>query len=468
METITADVCVIGGGSGGLSIAAGAQQMGANVVLCEGGKMGGDCLNYGCVPSKALIEASRSALNAKTSGQFGVHGDNITIDYGKIHQHIHQVIAGIAPHDSVERFQGLGVKVIEHHASFKDRQTIEAGPYEIKAKYVVIATGSRAFIPPISGLSDIPYLTNETIFDLKEQPKTLAIIGGGPIGAELAQSFACLGSKVMLFEIAPQILGPVDNEAATLIKTVFKHLNIDIMESVTVKNIEYDEGEYTIHTLQQSYKATELLIATGRTPNIEKLNLDKAGIGYNNKGIQVDKRLRTNVKRIFAIGDVAGPYQFTHAASYQAGIVIRNMLFKIPAKVNYQSFPWVTYTTPEIAHTGLSIAEAEKKGANIIRFEYKDNDRARASLHTNGFIKVAIGKKGQILGATIVGDNAGELISPWTIAIQSKLKIKQMASFIAPYPTLSEINKRVAGGYFTPFLYSDKTKRLVRFLMRWF
>ncbi|WP_440992825.1 dihydrolipoyl dehydrogenase family protein [Cysteiniphilum litorale] len=472
LKPLKCDICIIGAGSGGLSVAAAAQQMGANVILCEGNKMGGDCLNSGCVPSKALIEASRSMAHIMKAKQFGIDSQT-AIDFKAMHQHIHRVIETIAPHDSIERFESLGVKVILAYAHFIDSKTIQAGEHLIHAKYIVIATGSRARILPISGLSQIDYLTNETIFDLSEKPEHLVIVGGGPIGCEIAQSYALLGTKVTLLEASTEILGAADSDCKTVVINAFNDLKINVITDVKIDGFSQNsDGLKYIHYQHNDHHckltASHVLIATGRTPNIEKLHLDQANINHTVRGITVDARLRTNHKHIYAIGDIASSLQFTHMASYHAGIVIQNILFKLPAKVDYSSFPWVIYTTPEIAHTGLAIQEAQQQNLQILTLSFKDNDRAQASLATEGMIKVAVNHKGQILGVSIVGENAGELISPWTLAIKNNLRIKHMASLITPYPTLSEINKRVAGSFYTPKLYSAKTRKLVQFLMRWF
>ncbi|AIT09917.1 dihydrolipoamide dehydrogenase [Candidatus Francisella endociliophora] len=465
---IKADICVIGAGSGGLSVAAGAVQMGAKVVLCEGGKMGGDCLNYGCVPSKAMIEASRIIAKTNKAKDFGININNVDIDYKKVQQHVKNVIAKIEPHDSVERFESLGVNVIQEYAEIVDQHTVKAGNNIIKAKYIVMATGSRASIPSIKGLDTVNYLTNETIFDLVEKPQHLMIIGGGPIGIELAQAHALLGSKVTIFEASDTILGMLDHECRDILLKELDNLGINIITNVNIDSIEQEAQVIQINCGSKSYEGSHLLVAAGRQPNIEKLNLQSADITHTSKGISVDNRLRTNLKNIYAIGDVTGGYQFTHVAGYHAGIVIQNMLFKLPSKVDYSSLPWSIYTTPEIAHVGQSMSEAKNAGAKILKISYKDNDRAQASLSTNGLVKVAIDKKGYILGATIIGESASELIVQWTIVIKNKMKIKNMTSQIIAYPTLSELNKRLAGNYFTPTLYGSKVKAIVRFMMKIF
>lgn len=465
---IKTDICIIGGGSGGLSVAAGAAQMGAKVVLCEGNKMGGDCLNYGCVPSKAIIEASRVIAKLNKAQDFGINVSSVDIDYVKVQAHIKATIAKIEPHDSVERFEKLGVKVIQEYAEIVGRYTVKAGDNIIKAKYIVVATGSRASIPNIKGLDSVDYLTNETIFELKEKPEHLMIVGGGPIGVELAQAYALLGSQVTIFEASDTILGMLDSECRKVVIKEFDRLGINIITNVNITEIEEQNQQINVCCGDKYYEGSHLLVAAGRQPNLAKLNLDNVGVRYTSRGINVDKRLRTNYKNIYAIGDVTGGYQFTHVASYHAGIVIQNILFKLRAKVDYSSLPWSIYTSPEIAHVGQDISQAQDQGAKVLKLSYQNNDRAVASLATNGLIKIAISKKGYILGATIIGENASELIVQWTLAIKNKLKIKDMASHIVAYPTLSELNKRIAGSYFTPKLYSNKVRRLVRLLMKIF
>ncbi|MDC0534880.1 FAD-dependent oxidoreductase [Francisellaceae bacterium] len=471
MNIIQTDICVIGGGSGGLSVAAGAVQMGARVVLCEGNEMGGDCLNYGCVPSKSLIEASKANTISQQAKHFGIHHIETKIDFGQVNDHIRNVIQTISKHDSVERFESLGVKVIQEFGELVDHKTVKAGEQTIQAKYIVLAPGSRSKIPNIKGLQDTDYYTNETIFDLKEKPEHLVVIGAGPIGCEIAQAYNQLGCKVSILEAGTKILPAADRDCVSIIETKLKDNGIEIFKRI--KLIEFDAKDmgavihYEIAGEPFTLEASHILVAAGRSPNLERLNLDNAGIKHTPKGVVVDKRLRTNKKNVYAIGDIASPYQFTHTAGYHAGIVIRNILFKLPAKVDYSAFPWVTYVNPELAHVGLNIQEAESEGAQVLQLTYNDNDRAQAGLHTNGLIKVAVGKKGKILGATIVGEDAGELISQWTLAIANKLTIKNMTSYIIPYPTLSELNKRVAGTYYTKALFSKKTQKIVRFLMKW-
>ena len=466
IEKIKADIAIIGAGSGGLSLAAGAAQMGAKVVLIEKGKMGGDCLNYGCVPSKALIAAGDAAETVRTAAKFGVNGHEPVIDFARVNAHVHDVIAGIAPNDSVERFEGLGVQVIQAAAEFTSKSEVAAGAYRIKARRFVIATGSSAFIPPIPGIDEVPYLTNETIFSLTERPDHLIVIGGGPIGIEMAQAHRRLGVRVTLLEGAT-IMGKDDLEAVAVVRARLIKEGIDIREQAMVQSVIRDGNGVSVLTTQsgksERVDGSHILLAVGRRANIGGLGLDDAGIAYLPHGITVDNRLRTTNKRVFAVGDVAGGYQFTHMAGYHAGIVIRNALFNIPAKLDERAVPWVTYTDPELAQVGLSEAAADERGieATAVAFPFAEIDRARAERQTEGFIKAVINKKGRILGATIVGRHAGELLLPWVLAVQKGLKASDLAALIAPYPTLGEISKRVAGAYYTPTLFSDRTKTAV-------
>jgi len=470
---LNVDVCVIGGGSGGLSVAAGAAQMGASVALVEKAAMGGDCLNTGCVPSKSILAAGHVAQSAREAAAFGIRLPAPEVDWQAVHDHIHGVIAAIAPNDSQQRFESLGVTVIRAAGEFEDERTLRAGDQRIRAKYFVLATGSSAFVPPIEGLDQVDYFTNENIFGNTDPVKHLIVIGGGPIGMELAQAHRRLGAEVTVMEMA-RLLVKDDPE---LTRVVIERLQDEGLHLVQGgRNLKLEKTADGLIAARcesdlgkQCAIGSHLLIATGRRANVNGLNLEAAGVKYSPRGVEVDARLRSSNKRIFAIGDVAGPYQFTHMAAYQAGIVIRNMLFKLPAKVDYHAVPWVTYTDPELAHVGMSEADATAANTDIrvLRWQFDENDRAQAEKRVEGMIKVITTPKGKILGASIVGIHAGELIQPWILAISQNMKIGAMASMIAPYPTLAEANKRIAGSFYTEKLFSAATKRLVRFLM-WF
>ena len=470
MEIIKTDVLVIGAGSGGLSVAAGASQMGANVVLLEGHKMGGDCLNYGCVPSKALLAAAKRAHQAEGADRFGINLKLARTDYSAAKDHVADVIAQIAPVDSQERFEGFGVRVIRAFGKFVAPNEVEAGQFRIRARRVVIATGSRPFVPPIEGLDDVTYLTNETVFDLREKPDHLLIIGGGPIGIEMAQAHRRLGCEVTVIEGA-KALGKDDPETAGIVLSRLRAEGIGIIEDGPVTRIE-KAGTGISVTVQdgQGYEGSHLLIAVGRKSNTENLNLSAAGIETTKTGIRVDDSLRTSNRRVYAIGDVAGGMQFTHVAGYHAGVVIRSLLFALPAKAKTSHIPWATYTDPELAQVGLTEAQAREQygdSVEVARFEFHHNDRAIAERVTEGLIKVMV-VKGRPVGISIAGHQAGELIGLWSLAIANRLKMSQIAAMVSPYPSFGEINKRAAGAYFSPRLFDNPTvKRVVRLIQKW-
>ena len=473
-DIIKADICVIGAGSGGLTVAAGGAQMGAKVVLIEKGKMGGDCLNYGCVPSKAMLAAGHAAQAMREAGRFGITAVEPEIDFAAVHAHVRGVIDGIAPMDSQERFEGMGVQVIRDTARFTGPREVEAGGKRITARRFVVATGSTAAVPPIPGIEGVPVLTNETVFDLNVRPDHLIVIGGGPIGSELAQAHRRLGCRVTVLEMF-SLLGRDDAEAADVVRRRMQTEGIEIREGIAVKHVGGSAGAVivTIETdgTSEDIEGSHLLIAAGRKVNVDGLGLDEAGIAYTAKGIDVDARLRTTNKRVFAVGDVAGGYQFTHVAGYHGGIVLRNALFMLPARADHDAVPWVTFTEPELAQVGLTDVQAKETlgdGIKVLRWPFAENDRAQAERNTEGFAKVVTDRKGRIVGATIVGPHAGELILPWVMAVSGKRKIGTMAGVIAPYPTLSEAGKRAAGSYYAPKLFSERTRKIVRFVQRWF
>jgi pyruvate/2-oxoglutarate dehydrogenase complex dihydrolipoamide dehydrogenase (E3) component len=450
MSNITCDICVIGAGSGGLSMAAAAAQFGENVVLIEKGEMGGDCLNYGCVPSKALLAAAKHA-HAFTSGEpFGIAAQKPKVDFAAVNGHVHSVIAAIAPHDSQQRFEGLGVTVIRAAGRFVDANTVEAGGQRITARRFVIATGSSPAAPPIPGLDKVDYLTNETLFDNCTLPDHLIIIGGGPIGMEMAQAHRRLGAKVTVLE-AFTPLGKDDPELTAIVLEHLKDEGVDIRAGAKITGIAQSGKGVTV-TLEGEapLNGSHLLVAAGRKPNVDGLNLEAAGIEYGRRGIKVDKGLRTANRKVYAIGDVAGGLQFTHVAGYQAGLAVRSILFRLPVSNETRFIPWVTYTDPELAHVGLTEAQAKEQapGHSVLRWHFKDNDRAQAERRTSGMIKAVVSAKRDILGCSIVGSSAGELIQPWALAMSSKLKIKAMIDMVAAYPTLTEVSKRAATSYY--------------------
>lgn len=469
VETLQVDLCVIGAGSGGLSVAAGAAQMGASVALVERARMGGDCLNTGCVPSKALLAAGHAAASARRGGRFGLHPAIPGIDPERAFDHVRATIAAIEPHDSVERFEGLGVRVIQAAARFVGPTEIEAGETRVRARRVVVATGSRAFVPPIAGLETVPYLTNATLFDMNAVPSHLGIVGGGPVGVEMAQAFAGLGARVTVLEMA-SLLPADDPDLVAVVRARLSGDGIDIREGIRVESVEKTADGIALVAGPHRFDLSHLLIAAGRTPNVEGLNLEAAGVDCGPAGIPVDARLRTANRHVFAIGDVvAGQPNFTHVAGHHAGIVLRNALFRLPAKVRTAAMPWVTYTDPELANVGLTEAQARAAHGGAVRVltaAFADNDRAVAEAATEGLIKAITDAKGRILGCGIVGPRAGELIQPWVLAMENKLKIGALAATIAPYPTFGEISKRAAGSFYTAKLFGPWTRRIVRLLAR--
>ena len=472
MDSIKTDICVIGAGSAGLSVAAGAAQLGRKTVLVERDEMGGDCLNTGCVPSKALLAAGAVAQSMRDAAPFGIAAEAPRIDGAAIHAHVRDTIATIAPNDSQARFEGLGVTVIRAHAQFVDDRTVEAGGKRIRARRFVIATGSRAVLPSLPGLDQIDVFTNETIFKKDFIPKHLLVIGGGPLGLELAQAHRRLGAAVTVIEAAA-ILPRDDEEAAAVVRDALTDEGVRIIEQTRVTALTRSADGVQAHILtphgSDVFSASHVLVAVGRKPSVEGLGLERAGIAWDAKGIAVDHRMKTSNRRVYAIGDVAGGPQFTHVANYHAGLVIRNALFRLPVRAGYSHIPHVTYTDPELAQVGLTEvqARAADPAVKTVRAELAENDRAITERRTRGFAKLIVDRRGRIRGATIVGAHAGELILPWALAISEKTKLSRIAAITAPYPTLSEVSKRAAGTYFTAALFGGRTRALVR-LLSWF
>ncbi len=469
-DVLKPDLCIIGAGSGGLSVAAGAVQMGAKVVLIEKNEMGGDCLNTGCVPSKALLAAAHAAESARQAERLGVSA-TVSVDGGRVMEHVRGVIEGIAPHDSQERFEALGCTVLRAPARFTGPGEVEVAGKKIQARRFVIATGSSAFVPPIPGIENLSVLTNENVFELSIIPERLIIIGGGPIGCELAQAFQRLGSAVTVLEMF-SIMPKDDPDLVAVVRETLQREGVEVLEGIKVMRCEGDAAKpsVVIETPDgntRTIEGTHLLVAAGRRPNVLDLGLSEAGVQHSPRGIEVDAGLKTTNKKIYAIGDVTGGMQFTHVAGYHAGIVIRSALFRLPAKTNHAFVPWVTYTDPELAAVGMGETQAREKygdGVRVLTASFAENDRARAERATAGQIKVITRKNGRVLGCAIVGAGAGELIQPWVLALEKGLKISALASTIAPYPTRSEISKRAAGGFYTPSLYGARTRWLVRLL----
>ncbi len=469
------NLVVIGAGTAGLVTAAGAAGLGARVALVERHLLGGDCLNVGCVPSKCLIRSSRAVADARDAGRFGVRVSGETeADFGFVMERMRSLRAGISDHDSARRFQDLGVDVFLGEARFSGPDRVEVAGKTLQFKKAVITTGARAVAPPIEGLADAGYLTNETVFNLTERPKRLACIGGGPIGSELAQAFRRLGSEVTLFEAGPHILGREDADAAEIVQQTFIREGINLVLNCTVKRVEEKGGSKTIHFESDgksgSVTVDEILVGAGRAPNVEGLNLEAVGVKFDaRRGIEVNDRLQTTSPRIYAAGDVCMQWKFTHAADAAARIVIQNSLFFGRKKLSTLTMPWCTYTDPEIAHVGMYERDAEQRGIPLDTFvrPMGEVDRAIADGEVEGFVKVHV-RKGtdRILGATIVARHAGEMIGELTLAIAQKIGLKQMVAVIHPYPTQAEAIKQVADLYNRTRL-TPKTKKWFERWMAW-
>ncbi|HWT31212.1 MAG TPA: FAD-dependent oxidoreductase [Propylenella sp.] len=467
-DVLTPDICVVGAGAAGLTVAAAAAAFGVSVVLIEKHRMGGDCLNTACVPSKALLAAARRVKDIRDARHFGVMTGEPEVDFAAVQAHVRRVIAAIEPNDSAERFTGLGVAVIRGTATFTDKRTIVVGATEIRARRFVLATGSRPAVPPIANLDTVPYLTNETIFDLQRRPGHLIVIGAGPVGLELAQAFRRLGAEVTVLE-AGRALSRDDPELTALLLENLRGEGIAIREGAAVARVvrrgrggvraTLAPGNAGVHI-----DGTHLLIATGRRPDLAALALPKAGIAFDEQGIRVNARLRTSNRRVYAIGDAVGGPQFTHWASYQAGLVVRSILFRFGGKAQSGILPWATYTDPELAHVGLTEAEAFRRhrGVQVLRWPLSENDRAQAEGSTRGLVKVLASRRGRILGVDILGHNAGELIAPWAIAIAAGTNLSTFASAVLPYPTFSEAGKRAAISFYAPKLRSRPVKWALR------
>lgn len=458
------NLVVIGGGTAGLVTAVGAAGLGARVALVEKHLLGGDCLNVGCIPSKALIRAARAVADAKRAAEFGVRtSGDISVDFPAVMERMRRLRADISPHDSAARLRDSGVDIFIGSAAFTGRDTVTVGEKTLRFAKAAIATGARAAAPPIPGLKDVPYLTNETLFSLTELPKRLGVIGAGPIGCEMAQAFARFGSEVFLVEAEHGILPREDRDAADLVLKSMTHDGVKLL--CCGKDLHLSPGANGVRLRVDSHgraydlEVDQLLVAVGRAPNVEGLGLEKVGVQFDKKGVKVNDRLQTTNPRIFACGDICSPFQFTHAADFMARIVIQNALFKGRAKSSALNIPWATYTSPEVAHVGLYAKQAKEKGIDVDTYtqEFGKVDRAILDGETDGFVRVHVRKgSDEILGATIVASHAGDLISEVTLAMNGKLGLKSVGAAIHPYPTQAEAIRKLGDLYnrtrLTPFV----------------
>ncbi len=469
------DIGIIGGGAGGLTVAAGAAQLGAKTLLIEKEKeLGGDCLHFGCVPSKTLIKSAGVYHLMKNAEKFGLPQVSMPpVDFRKISARIKSVISTIQQHDSEERFCSLGAKVEFGHPNFADAHTIRLNGKTHTAKNWVIASGSSAIIPPIKGLDKTPYLTNREIFYLDHLPKSMIVLGAGPIGIEMAQAFCRFGTDVTVVDMAPGILPKDDLDLSTEIMEILKDEGIKFYLNHTIEATA-DLGNQKEVTLKSKngntlgLKAETLLIALGRVANVEGLGLETIGIEHDRRGIKVDRRMRTNHKHIYAVGDVNGGFQFTHTAGYEGGIVVSNAIFRLPRKADYTYLPWCTYTDPPLGNIGMNETMAKKAGIDYTVWteSFKSNDRSLAEGEQRGKIKMILNEKEKPIGVQILGPHAGDLLAEWVAVLNGKVKLATLAAAVHPYPTLGEINKRVAGNFFSPKIFSKKIQKGLKFFFQ--
>jgi pyruvate/2-oxoglutarate dehydrogenase complex dihydrolipoamide dehydrogenase (E3) component len=464
------NLVVVGAGTAGLVAAAGAAILGARVALVERHLMGGDCLTYGCVPSKALIRAARAAHAVSEAGEFGIQSAPPQIDFAELMRRVRRVRAEIAPHDSAARFAGLGVQVFFGHGHFTGRRSLEVEGERLEFSKAIIATGGRPAVPPIPGLIEAGYLTNETVFSLTELPRRLIVIGGGPIGCELAQAFARLGSQVTIVSDGPGLLPREDAEVSAVLEQQLRHEGITMVLGARVERAERSTvGKILIVERghgSETVTGDELLLAAGRKPNIEGLNLEAAGVAYDEKGVKADDRLRTSNRNIFAAGDIASHYHFTHAAEALGRIALQNALFFGRKRASRLVIPWCTYTDPEIAHVGLHEKDAKASGVEIetVALPLSGNDRGVVDGDTAGFARIHIGRKGRkVLGATLVSRHAGESIGELVLAMQKKMSVGELGAVIHPYPTEAEIIKRLGDASMRGRLKPWMTQLLIRY-----
>ncbi len=467
------DVCVVGAGAAGLSVAAGCAQLGLATVLVEHGAMGGECLNSGCVPSKALLAAAKRVHAATAPVMPGLTDGAPAVDFDAIKDGLRGVIDAIAPQDSAERFEGLGVVVLRGTARFVDARTIAVGPERVRARWFVLAAGSRPAIPPIPGLDAGAVLTNETIFGLRDRPAHLLILGGGAMGVEMAIAHRRLGVPVTVVERGT-ILPRDEPELVAPLRDAMRADGVTVLEHAAVQGVAHAPGRVAL-TVEQGggtrvVTGSHCLVAAGRVPAVAALDLEAAGIASTARGVTVDARLRTSRHHVFALGDVIDGPRFTHAAGYQAGIVVRNIAFRLPARVDYRALPWVTYADPELAQVGLTEAEARARHGSRVSVRtvpLARNDRAVAERRTAGLLKVVtVGRGARVLGASILAPAAGEMIGLWCLAVDRKLGLGAVARLILPYPTFGEVAKTAASDHFRPTVFGPAARRLVGALAR--
>lgn len=469
------DIVVIGGGAGGLTVASGCLQLGLKVALIEKSRvLGGDCLHYGCVPSKSLLHVARVAHDIRNAKTVGLNAALVPVDLGRVNEYVAEVVGKIQQHDDPDRFRKMGGSVLFGQGQFVDANTFKVEGQTIRAKKFVIATGAGPFVPEIPGLKEAGFLTNETVFSQLHLPKKLIILGGGPTGLEMAQAFARLGSQVTVLELAERILPREDATLASALKRYLEQDGVQFYTRTNVKEVQVINQRKVVICEDAAKErftldANEILVAIGRRPHVSDLQLSAAGVDYLADGILVDRRLRTSQKNIYALGDVIRcPYKMTHVAEYQAGVVIANLVFKLPKKVTYELVPRVIYTDPEMAQVGLTEQQAIQqkiKNLKVLTFDFKDIDRALTENQGKGQAKLIV-KKNQILGASYLGPHAGDLIAEIGLAIQAGARLNDLSATIHAYPTYAQINRRIANTYFGEKLFGTRVKKLVQFLQK--
>ena len=476
MSTYDYDIGVIGAGAAGLTVASGAAQLGAKTLLLEKEQLlGGDCLHYGCVPSKTLIKSAAVYHQLTRIEEFGLPGvTRQPVDFAQVRERIARTIAEIQHHDSVARFSGMGVTVRFGDAAFIDDHKVDVDGVELTAKKWVVCTGSAPFIPPVPGLHDINPLTNRTVFSLDRLPDALIVMGGGPIGIEMAQAFSRLGSRVTVVQRNKQILSREDADLADRLQHMLEQEGIGFFCGAEILSAAEDQEGKTVvirdaEGKEQALTGSHVLVGTGRAVNVAGLHLDNAGVVYTGRGIEVDRRLRTSRPHIFAAGDITGAYQYTHAAGYEGGIVVTNAVMGLPRKTNYRWMPHCTYSDPELGGIGMTEKEARERGIayDIVEEPFGDNDRARAESQTSGLIRLLLDRHGKPLGVRLLGFHAGDLLAEWVAVLNGGVKLSTVAGAVHPYPTMGEINKRVAGAYFADRIFSDRVRKILRLVHRY-
>jgi pyruvate/2-oxoglutarate dehydrogenase complex dihydrolipoamide dehydrogenase (E3) component len=467
------DIGIVGGGAGGLTVAAGSAQLGAKTLLIEKEReLGGDCLHHGCVPSKTLIWTAHVRHLMRNAQAFGLPAVELPpVDFRAVKDRIRSVISAIQRHDSVERFCGLGARVKRGEPRFEDDHVVALDGARVSARHWIIATGSSPSIPSIEGLDRTPFLTNREIFSLDRLPGSMVVLGAGPVAVEMAQAFSRLGTKTHVVQRSGQILSREDKDMADAVMRVLQAEGVAFHLNSSVAGVRDLGGEREIVLWKEggelvTLRAEAILVAMGRTANVEGLDLENAGVEFDRKGVAVDDRMRTTRRHVYAVGDVTGTYQFTHAAGYEGSIAVSNAVFHLPRKADYRFMPWCTYTHPELAGIGMNEREARAAGIDysVWTETFEENDRSLAEGEGVGKVKMILDGRGRPLGAQILGPHAGELLGEWVAVLNGRVRLATLAAAVHPYPTLGEINKRVAGTFFSRKIYSETVKKGLKFL----